>query len=100
MSGKRLALVVFLIAVGAFLVVQAMFGFPIKDLFRSIVTEVDKVILRNELQKTCVVEGAEHQPRVIFDCPYKKGDTVIVTFRGGTAEILRTNRLQVKYALG
>jgi hypothetical protein len=88
MSGKRLALLVFLIAMAAFFVVQAMFGFPIKDLFRSVVTEADKVIIKNELQNTCVIEGAEHQPRIILDCPYKKGDTVIVTFRTGTAEIL------------
>jgi hypothetical protein len=65
-----------------------MFGFPIKDLFRSVVTEADKVLIKNELQNTCVIEGAEHQPRVITDCPYKKGDTVIVTFRIGTTEIL------------
>lgn len=88
MSGKRLALLALLIAVAAFFVVQAMFGFPIKDLFRSVVTEADKVLIKNELQNTCVIEGAEHQPRVILDCPYKKGDTVIVTFRTGTAEIL------------
>jgi hypothetical protein len=88
MSGKRLALLVFLIAVAAFFVVQAMFGFPIKDLFRSVVMEADKVVIKNELQNTCVIEGAEHQLRIILDCPYKNGDTVIVTFRTGTAEIL------------
>jgi hypothetical protein len=38
-TGKKLALVVGLCCIGAFLVVQAMFGFPIKDLFRADVSD-------------------------------------------------------------
>jgi hypothetical protein len=41
--GKKMALFVALIIIGGFFGVQAMFGFPIKDLFRSDVTDQVKL---------------------------------------------------------
>jgi hypothetical protein len=86
-TGKKLALLVGLICIGAFLVVQAMFGFPIKDLFRADVSDEETVIIKNDLQKTCVVEGLEHQPRVITECSYEKGDKIVVSYKQGTSSI-------------
>src|SRR2546425_12907246 len=79
MSGKKLGILVALIGIGGFFAVQAMFGFPIKDIIRKEITEEDKVVLK-DLQGTCVVEGSDQQPRGIPNCPYKIGDTLIVTF--------------------
>ncbi len=87
-KGKELALLVSLLCIGAFVVVQAMFGFPIKDLFRADASDDEMVIIKNDLQKTCVVEGAEHQPRVITECSYKKGDKIVVTYKQGTSSII------------
>jgi hypothetical protein len=63
-----------------------MFGFPIKDLIRKEITEQAKVVLKDQ-EETCVVEGSYQQPRGIPNCPYKIGDTLIVTFKQGTAPI-------------
>jgi hypothetical protein len=38
-------------------------------------------------QGTCIVEASDHQPRAIPNCPYNAGDTLIVTFKKGTAPI-------------
>jgi hypothetical protein len=75
MPGKKLGILVGVIALGSFFAVQAMFGFPIKDLVRNEVTEESKV------------EASDHQPRGIPNCPYNAGDTLIVTFKKGTAPI-------------
>lgn len=86
MSGKELGIIVIIAIIGGFFAVQAMFGFPIKDIIRKEVTEENKVILKDQ-EGTCVVEGSDQQPRGIPNCPYKVGDTVIVTFKQGTAPI-------------
>ena len=86
MSGKGLGIIVIIAIIGGFFAVQAMFGFPIKDIIRKEVTEENKVILKDQ-EGTCVVEGSDQQPRGIPNCPYKIGDTVIVTFKQGTAPI-------------
>lgn len=86
MSGKELGIIVIIAIIGGFFAVQAMFGFPIKDIIRKEVTEENKVILKDQ-EGTCVVEGSDQQPRGIPNCPYKIGDTVIVTFKQGTAPI-------------
>ncbi len=52
--GKKMALFVALIVIGGFFGVQAMFGFPIKDLFRSDVTDQAKVVIKSE--GTCVAD--------------------------------------------
>jgi hypothetical protein len=86
MSGKKLGILIALIGLGGFFAVQAMFGFPIKDLIRKDITDEAKVVAKDQ-QGTCVVEGSDHQPRGILNCPYKKGDILIVTFKQGTAPI-------------
>jgi hypothetical protein len=86
MSGKRLGILIALIGLGGFFAVQAMFGFPIKDLIRKEITDEVKVVTKDQ-QGTCVVEGSDQQPRGIPNCAYKKGDVLIVTFKQGTAPI-------------
>jgi hypothetical protein len=86
MSGKKLGILIALIGLGGFVAVQAMFGFPIKDLIRKDITDEAKVVAKDQ-QGTCVVEGSDHQPRGILNCPYKKDDILIVTFKQGTAPI-------------
>ena len=83
MSGKKLAALVILVVIGAFFVIQALFGFPIKDVFRKDVTVDAKVVIKDD-SGTCIVEASDHQPRSIPNCPYKVGDTIIVTFKEGT----------------
>jgi hypothetical protein len=85
-SGKEFGIIVIIAIIGSFLAVQAMFGFPIKDIIRREITEQTKVILKDQ-QGTCVVEGSDKQPRGIPNCPYKIEDTLIVTYKQGTAPI-------------
>ena len=85
MPGKKMALLVAVIIIGGFIGIQAMFGFPIKDLIRNDVTDQQKVVTKSE--GTCVVIGADQHPRGIPDCPYKIGDTLIITYKQGMASI-------------
>ena len=85
-SSKELAIIVIITIIGGFFGVQAMFGFPIKDLVRNEVTEESKVVIKDQ-QGTCIVEASDHQPRGIPNCPYNAGDTLIVTFKKGAAPI-------------
>ena len=85
MPGKKMALLVAIIIIGGFFGVQAMFGFPIKDLIRSDVTDQAKVVTKSE--GTCVVIGSDQHPRGIPDCPYKIGDTLIIIYKEGMASV-------------
>jgi len=85
MPGKKMALLVAIIIIGGFFGVQAMFGFPIKDLIRSDVTDQAKVVTKSE--GTCVVIGSDQHPRGIPDCPYKIGDTLIIIYKQGMASV-------------
>jgi hypothetical protein len=85
MSGKKMALLVGIIIIGGFFGLQALFGFPIKDLIRSDVTDQEKVVTKSE--GTCVVIGSDEHPRGIPDCPYKVGDTLIITHKQGEAPV-------------
>lgn len=85
MPGKKMALLVVIIIIGVFFGLQAMFGFPIKDLFRSDVTDQAKVVTKSD--GTCVVIGSDQHPRGIPDCQYKIGDTLIITYKQGTAAV-------------
>ena len=85
MSGKKLALLAVIIIIGGFFGVQAMFGFPIKDLIRTDVTGQAKVVTKSE--GTCVVIGSDQHPRGIPNCPYKLGDTLIITYKQGMASV-------------
>ena len=53
MPGKKMALLVVIIIIGGFFGVQAMFGFPIKDLIRSDVTDQEKVVTKSERNMCC-----------------------------------------------
>jgi hypothetical protein len=86
MSGKKLAALAILIIIGAIFAVQALFGFPLKDLIRKKVTSEAKVVIKDD-HGTCIVEASDRQPRSIPNCQYKVGDTLVVTFKEGTAPI-------------
>lgn len=85
MTGKKLALLAVIIIIGGFFGVQALFGFPIKDLIRADVTDQEKVVTKSG--STCVVIGSDQHPRGIPSCPYKIGDTLIITYKQGTASV-------------
>ena len=87
MCGKKLAALAILIIIGAIFGVQALFGFPLKDLIRKEVTEEAKVVIKDDDHRTCTVEASDRQPRSISNCQYKVGDTLVVTFKEGTASI-------------
>ncbi|MFL6315738.1 MAG: hypothetical protein ACJ72U_06835 [Nitrososphaeraceae archaeon] len=63
MSGKKLAILTVIVGLGAFIAVQAIFGFPIKDLIRKSVTDEAKAVTKDQ-RGTCVVEPSDHRPRV------------------------------------
>ncbi len=87
MSGRELGIIVILAIVGGFLAVQAMFGFPIKDIIiRKEITGEAKVVLKDN-QGTCIIEALDQEPRTIPNCPYKIGDKLIITFKQGTVPI-------------
>ena len=83
--GKKMALFVVIIIIGGFFGVQATFGFPIKDLIRNDVMDQEKVISKSE--GTCVVIGSEQHPRGIAECQFKVDDTLIITYKQGTAPV-------------
>jgi hypothetical protein len=74
------------VGLGAFIAVQAMFGFPIKDLIRKEVTDEAKVVTKDQ-QGTCVAEASDHRPRGISNCAYNVGDVLIVKYKQGTVPI-------------
>ncbi len=80
-----MALLVVIIIIGVFFGVQAMFGFPIKDLIRTDITDQAKVVTKSE--GICSVIGSDQHPRGIPDCPYKPGDTLIITYKQGMASV-------------
>jgi hypothetical protein len=86
MSGKKLGILIVIVGLGAFIAVQAMFGFPIRDLIRKSVTDEAKVVTKDQ-QGTCVVEAPDHRPCGISNCAYKVGDVLIVKYKHGTASI-------------
>jgi hypothetical protein len=85
MPGQKIALLAVVIIIGGFIGLQAMLGFPIKDLIRSDVTDKQKVVTKSE--GTCVVKGVDQHPRGIPNCPYKIGDTLTVTYKQGRASV-------------
>ncbi|HEY7111282.1 MAG TPA: hypothetical protein VH415_17780 [Nitrososphaeraceae archaeon] len=87
-SGAKLAILAVLIMIGGFFAVQAMFGFPVKDLIRSEVTGDAKVVIKDHNTNTCVVESSlDHEPRTIQNCHYNKGETLTITYKKGTVPI-------------
>ena len=87
MSGKEFGIMVVIALIGGFFAVQAIFGFPIKDIIiRKEITEEAKIVLKDN-QGTCIVEASDQEPRTISNCPYNIGDKLIITFKQGTVPI-------------
>ena len=86
MSTKKLAILFGLAFFGAFMLIQMIQGFPLKDIiFREQATEEVQVMFKNG--DTCIVEPSDQQPRDIHNCPYNKGDTLIITYTKNGAEV-------------
>lgn len=77
LSFKTLALIS--IAAGV-LIVFALSGFQVRNLFAPSITEDTKVSIKNE-DGTCIMEGSDRVPRTISNCPYNTGDTVSITYK-------------------
>jgi hypothetical protein len=86
-SGKKLAVLFGLALVGALVFIQALFGFPLKDVIRPEVTQAAKVIIK-DARGTCIVDTPDH-PRSIPNCQFEEGQTLIVTYRQDTEPIVR-----------
>jgi len=87
MSTKKLAILFGLAFFGAFLLIQMLQGFPLKDvIFRQQLTEEVQVVIKNE-EGTCIVEPSDGQPRDIPNCQYNEGDTLIITYTKNGAGI-------------
>ena len=78
LSLKTVAII--LIAAGV-IIVFAISGFQARNLFAPSVTEDAQVVIKNQEQGTCVVEGSDRVPRNISNCPYNTGDTVSITYK-------------------
>lgn len=83
-SSKKLFMIFGLIVLGVFIIL-GVFVFPIKNLIREENSVDAKIITINN--GICVVDTPDH-PRGINNCNYKVGDTVVVKYKEGTAEIL------------
>lgn len=84
-SGKKLAILFGLVFFAAFIFLQVIFGFPLRDLFKPEVIEEVPVLLKDD-SGTCVVETKDHS-RTIPNCPYTVGQQLIVTYRQDAASL-------------
>lgn len=62
------------------IILFAISGFQVRDLLAPSITEVVKVLLKNQ-DGTCVVEGSDNVPRTITGCQYNVGDTLSITYK-------------------
>jgi len=86
MSTKKLAILFGLAFFGAFMLIQMIQGFPLKDIiFRQQVTEEVRVTFKNG--DVCIVEPSDQQPREIHNCPYNLDDILIITYTVNGAEV-------------
>jgi hypothetical protein len=84
-SGKRLAILFGLVFFGAFMLIQMVQGFPLRDvLIREKITEERAIAIKQD--GICVIDTPDH-PREIKDCPYNVGDRVIITYSKNSAAI-------------
>ncbi|AIF84020.1 hypothetical protein NTE_01962 [Candidatus Nitrososphaera evergladensis SR1] len=84
-SGKRLAILFGLAFFGAFMLIQVVQGFPLRDiLIREKITEERAIAIKQG--DLCVIDTPDH-PREIKNCPYNVGDRVIVTYSKNNAAI-------------
>jgi hypothetical protein len=73
-------LAVIIIAAGV-IIVFAISGFQARNLFAPSITEDAQVVIKNEQDSTCIVEGSDRVPRTISNCPYNTGDTISITYK-------------------
>lgn len=90
-SLKRLAIII--IAAGV-IIVFALSGFQARNLFAPSITEDAQVIIKNQQDGTCVVEGSDRVPRTISNCPYNIGDTVSISYKSEQPSIERHELVQ------
>jgi hypothetical protein len=91
LSLKTLAIII--IAAGV-LIVFALSGFQARNLFAPSVTEDAQVIIKNQQDGTCIVEGSDRVPRTISNCPYNTGDTVSISYKSEQPSIERHELVQ------
>jgi hypothetical protein len=78
LSLKTLALII--IAAGV-IIVFAISGFQARNLFAPSITEDAQVVIKNQQDGTCVVEGSDRVPRTISNCQYSTGDMISITYK-------------------
>lgn len=78
LSLKTLAVIIIIAGV---IIVFAISGFQARNLFAPSITEDAQVVIKNEQDGTCIVEGSDRVPRTISNCPYKTGDTVSISYK-------------------
>lgn len=78
LSLKTLAVII--IAAGV-IIVFAISGFQARNLFAPSVTEDAQVVIKNQEDGTCVVEGSDRVPGTISNCPYNTVDTISITYK-------------------
>ncbi len=78
LSLKTLAVI---IIVAGVIIVFAISGFQARNLFAPSITEDAQVVIKNEQDGTCIVEGSDRVPRTISNCPYNRGDTVSISYK-------------------
>ncbi|MGH9985090.1 MAG: hypothetical protein ACRD8W_14170 [Nitrososphaeraceae archaeon] len=83
MSPKLLA--VFFIA-GGILIVFALSGFQIVNLFTPGITE--EVIVEIKRNEVCIVEASDNIPRQIRSCPYEMKQSIMITYKPGQPSII------------
>ncbi|MGH9976767.1 MAG: hypothetical protein ACRD8Z_13175 [Nitrososphaeraceae archaeon] len=83
MSPKILA--VFFIA-GGILIVFALSGFQIVNLFSPGITE--EVTIEIKQNDVCIVEASDNIPRQIRSCPYELGQAIMIAYKSGQPSIL------------
>jgi hypothetical protein len=85
-STKKLAILFGLAFLGAFIVIQMIQGFPLRDLiFRRTITEDVRVSIKQG--DICVVEPADNTPKDIDACSYNIGDLLTVTYYNGSTKL-------------
>jgi hypothetical protein len=90
-SLKRLAIII--IAAGV-IIVFALSGFQARNLFAPSITEDAQVIIKNQQDGTCILEGSDRVPRTISNCPYNTGDTVSISYKSEQPSIERHELVQ------
>jgi hypothetical protein len=90
-SLKRLAIII--IAAGV-IIVFALSGFQARNLFAPSITEDAQVIIKNQQDGACIVEGSDRVPRTISNCPYNTGDTVSISYKSEQPSIERHELVQ------